>query len=250
MSVQVLGWVLENSTAVGVERLVLIALANHADVGGGSCYPSLDRIAHEARASRRHVIRAIQGLEEQGHIVVVRGGGRGHSNHYRLILSEQCPDVPVSERETVTSEPERVTSEPINSDVMSPEPSLAVSEPREAPNGAQPQQTKKRATPPPEDFTPDQGLLDWAAQHCPGVDVLAQTARWLDWCAANGKLFKDHRAAWRTWMSRAVEYDKPVTQRAAAEVGYARPAPIGRCDECGKITIDCHCPGRLKRLNA
>lgn len=68
MTVQTLSWVLEHSEARLGARLVLIALANHAHIDGGSAYPSQETIAREARLTARQVRRCLIELEAAGSI--------------------------------------------------------------------------------------------------------------------------------------------------------------------------------------
>lgn len=67
---------------------------------------------------------------------------------------------------------------------------------------------RKRATPPPKDFAPDDELIAWAKDKTPGCDPRRETEAWLDWCYANGKTYRDHRMAWRTWMRKAYEFGR------------------------------------------
>lgn len=82
MSVQAMAWVLESSRATGSDRLVLLAIANHASKEGGEAWPSIPLIAAEARVSERTVSRSLIRLAALGELEVVRGGGRG-PNQYR-----------------------------------------------------------------------------------------------------------------------------------------------------------------------
>jgi|SRR6266436_9994750 len=84
MSWQAVTWVLEFSESEGYSRLVLIAIASHANREGRNAFPSLDTIALEARISRREVVYCIQELEEKGELSILRGIGRGNPNHYEL----------------------------------------------------------------------------------------------------------------------------------------------------------------------
>lgn len=109
MSVQALSWVFDHSEATGSDRLVLLTMANHYS-RDGLCCPSFDTIGREARLSRSTVIRAVQSLEQGGHVGVVRDVQRGRSkvNHYRLLGFEewcQADTIPL---------PERVSSAPRN----------------------------------------------------------------------------------------------------------------------------------------
>lgn len=65
------------------ERLVLIALARHADAEG-KCYPSIARLRDTTGINRNAIQRAIDGLESVGRVEVERGGP-GRSNRYRLL---------------------------------------------------------------------------------------------------------------------------------------------------------------------
>lgn len=67
MSIQAVGWVLDSSTTKGAHRLVMIALANHADERG-QCWPSIKRIADEANITEDHAKRVLRDLEAEHHI--------------------------------------------------------------------------------------------------------------------------------------------------------------------------------------
>lgn len=69
-----------------------------------------------------------------------------------------------------------------------------------------PPPASKRATGPPADFAIDDDQRAWAATNAPTVNIDRETERFLDHHRAKGSTFKDWRAAWRTWMSRAVDY--------------------------------------------
>lgn len=85
MSIQAIAWVLEESESEGLARLVLLAVANHADAQGWNAWPSVAQIGVEARVSRRTVFRAIEELVELGELSITHsGGGRGLTSHYHL----------------------------------------------------------------------------------------------------------------------------------------------------------------------
>jgi hypothetical protein len=65
---------------------------------------------------------------------------------------------------------------------------------------------RKRATQAPTDFQITDAMRAWAREKAPGIDLDAETERFLDNHRAKGTTFKDWTAAWRTWMSRAVQY--------------------------------------------
>ena len=84
MSWQAVTWVLERSEATLGSRLVLLSIASHSNREGRQAWPSVDTISLEAKLSRREVQYCVRELEDSGELHCVRGGGRGHSNHYEL----------------------------------------------------------------------------------------------------------------------------------------------------------------------
>ena len=76
MSVTAVTWVLQFSDERLGNRLVLIALADHAHSDGSNAFPSVKTIAREARMSERNVQRALRALEQSG---AIRSCGRHHS---------------------------------------------------------------------------------------------------------------------------------------------------------------------------
>jgi helix-turn-helix protein len=127
VSVQAMGWVLEaesNRDLAPSSRLVLLALANHADAATGICWPSVPQIAREANLSDRQTRRLIRDLVGRGILAVRAGGGRHKPNRYTLSAY-------LAARETVTPATgfswETLTPRVGKGDTaMSPEPSRTV----------------------------------------------------------------------------------------------------------------------------
>jgi hypothetical protein len=63
-----MGWVLEESQTRGEERLVLLAIANHADPQGGAAWPSIAQIAREANVYPDTAKRLVRQLHNGGHV--------------------------------------------------------------------------------------------------------------------------------------------------------------------------------------
>jgi Helix-turn-helix domain len=84
MSVRVMADVWDFGPKDATECNVLVCLANHCDDHGGSCFPSIERIAFMARRSVRQVVRVIAALEAGGWIAVQHGRGRGVLSHYAI----------------------------------------------------------------------------------------------------------------------------------------------------------------------
>jgi hypothetical protein len=68
MSVKVMTEVWEHSEAEGTARLVLLALADHADDETRSCWPSIGRIAKKCRVHKDTARRHLHALQELGEI--------------------------------------------------------------------------------------------------------------------------------------------------------------------------------------
>src|SRR5262245_21853955 len=71
--------------AGGVDRLVLLTIANCVN-RQGVAFPGVRYIAARAATTEPSVWRSVRRLEELGELRVDRGGGRGKSNCYRLML--------------------------------------------------------------------------------------------------------------------------------------------------------------------
>ncbi len=93
MSIQAIAYVLEHSESRGLPRLVLLAIANHADAFGMNAYPSIGKIAQEARVHRATVYRSLAALEQSGELEILCDG---EVLQYRLVMKK------VSQRATKT----------------------------------------------------------------------------------------------------------------------------------------------------
>lgn len=86
MAINVMTWAFQQQVPSPTAKLVLIALADHAN-GDGECWPSMERIGVMAGISPRSVSRHVTALEELG--LVQRARRRRHNGHlgswvYRL----------------------------------------------------------------------------------------------------------------------------------------------------------------------
>jgi hypothetical protein len=128
VSIQAVAWVLEHSEAKLADRLVLIAIANHADARGWNAWPSIPLIAAEARVEERTVYRALTALETLGELTVNRRPGR--PSIYGITALMGCQEVRGGGSHPVRGPRHLVRPSP---DEMSPEPSLTVNEPAAPP---------------------------------------------------------------------------------------------------------------------
>lgn len=88
MSIQAVAWALEQQIPAG-PKLVLVALANHADHSSGLCWPSVALVAHEASCSPRAVYRFVADLARNGYVSVEKKRGKDgkqRSNNYWLLF--------------------------------------------------------------------------------------------------------------------------------------------------------------------
>lgn len=135
MSIQAVAWVLEHSEATLADRLVLIAIANHADARGWNAWPAVPQIAREARCGRATVFRALEALEEAGELVVQRRPGRSNMYGISALMGSQIETGEGSQIETggVSSTHQRGPR-------LRPKPSVTVKEPSRA-RGREPTDT-------------------------------------------------------------------------------------------------------------
>lgn len=89
--------VFEHSKAKGVDRMILLALADHCD-DFGVAYPGVSRIAKKCLVSERTVQRAVQRIRKLGELEIMTGKGievhgHGHTNRYRVITNPGCQSV-------------------------------------------------------------------------------------------------------------------------------------------------------------
>lgn len=84
MSTEAVAWVLENSMAKGLDRLVLISLAFHANHKTGACFPSMRTIAREAGVSIGKVAKSIAHLVSLGELAIEKSGDHRRSTRYAL----------------------------------------------------------------------------------------------------------------------------------------------------------------------
>jgi Helix-turn-helix domain len=86
MSVEVMQAVIEHSKATGVDRMVLLIYAWHADKTARECWPSNSKVAGEANALKRMVIRSKKELIRIGELYLLERGSnrRGFRKTDRL----------------------------------------------------------------------------------------------------------------------------------------------------------------------
>ncbi|WP_371932199.1 helix-turn-helix domain-containing protein, partial [Mameliella sp. MMSF_3537] len=101
MSVRVMSLVWERDDLDPYEKLVLLAMADHAD-DDGRCYPSIRRLCERTGMKERGTRNVIVRLCDKGLLTVDYGAGRAGSNLYTVVTtprtgcSTPAPDAPPS----------------------------------------------------------------------------------------------------------------------------------------------------------
>ena len=139
MSIKLMAAIFESTTLGPTERLVLLALADHAD-DDGRCYPSIQRLCQRTGLGERAMQGNIQKLRASGHITIIPGGGRSRPNTYIVCAN------PAEETVFLTQNPAPETPFPaqnpaycalnpafgaLNPAADAPEPSRTIIEPSE-----------------------------------------------------------------------------------------------------------------------
>jgi hypothetical protein len=198
--------VFHHSKATGNDLLVLVAVANYISDDGA--WPKVETIARYARTSTRQVHRSLNSLRELGEIDWITGGGQGQGvyrpNLYRLLLA--CPDDCSGDwnhsmRQDVRSRGDMVSGLGVTATADKP-----VIEPVKEPI--------RKSTKIDTGFKPTEEMLDWFVDAKIPVDPNQQTQLFVDYYIASGKTMKDWSAAWRNWMRKAADYQKPVWERS------------------------------------
>jgi hypothetical protein len=206
LSFKAAAWAIEQTmTSTPAQKLVLIALADAHNAQTGRCDPSIQRVADICHMSYRTVSRTLVELEQLGLIARqqrVDSNRLKTSNLYVLQIGQIDPSIGHSDLtdRTNTTFPDR-TQCPINQEsIFNQEENL--------------ERARKRATPVPRDFVPSDDLVAWARADFPQVDIRQETSAFIDYHTAKGSTFKDHRAAWRNWVRRSVQF-KPTAKRSS-----------------------------------
>jgi hypothetical protein len=122
MSVRVMSAVWQAKLTGPVEKIVLLALADHASDDGGNIYPSVPTLAEKCNVTDRHVRRVIKRMIANG--VLVHDGhvkvSHGWVNRYRISLQALQP---------LTHGQATPDTRSVTPDTRSGKPSLTINEP-------------------------------------------------------------------------------------------------------------------------
>lgn len=202
MSIEALTVVLNHSQARGTEKLVLIGIANH--YGEQGAWPSVKTLASYSNMSERRVQQAIKALQSSGELKVDRGqgGGIGRYKTNLYSLNVKCP-------QDCSGFPQHSQAKYVSPDPKGVQPVSPQGEAHFAPgvkhNVPEPvKETSNNLYEPSEDFQKEL-LLKF-----PGLDIRRNADAFNDWMKANGKKYKDYDAAFRNWVRKDYEWNKPT----------------------------------------
>ena len=105
MSIKVMTEVWNSSLATGTKRLMLLALADHAN-DEGACYPSVMGLAKKCAISERNAQLLLRELESSGELLTELSAGRGHKNLYWVLP----PDTRLRVTDELSNQLEKVKS--------------------------------------------------------------------------------------------------------------------------------------------
>ena len=113
MSVKIMAAVFESTTLGPTERLVMLALADHAD-DAGRCYPAMGRLCQRTGLSDRAIQKNVKALVEAGYLTVAQNAGQGGANVYIVHPTPEprSPRNDVHPRTTFTTPPNVVRQTP------------------------------------------------------------------------------------------------------------------------------------------
>lgn len=122
--------VFESLTLGPTDRLVLLALADHAGEDG-TCYPSIARLCQRTGLGERAVQSAIKRLRDGGSLTMKQGGGRGNSTLYSITINP-APETPFEKPRfrNPVSDDINPAFRALNPAADAPEPLLTIIEPK------------------------------------------------------------------------------------------------------------------------
>jgi len=183
--------IFESESLPPTARLVLLALADHAD-DTGRCYPSIARLCRRTGLSERAAQTNIKKMVDAGYIRIVTGGGKGNTNLY-FISANPAADAPrtiCTPAADAPQTPQQMRETPQQMHPNHQEPSLEPSVSKKPRKSRMPQDAEisdeMRATAEKEGVAPQ--------------EATAQFQSFKDNAHAHGKTFADWNAAWRNWL--------------------------------------------------
>lgn len=95
--------VFNKSKATGIDRFVLLSIADNAWDDGSNAWPSIKRICYKTGLGRRTVQRAINSLIQMGELERIERPG--HSSFYNVLITDEWPDNPFLDEDSPSALP-------------------------------------------------------------------------------------------------------------------------------------------------
>lgn len=231
MSVRLMAAIFESESLGPTERLIMLALADHAD-DDGRCYPSIARLCRRTGLSERAIQANTRKLVAQGYIKIIPGGGKGNANLY-FVSANPAADAPRTKCTPAADAPQTPQEMRSNPAADAPEPSGTTMGTVNKEAGASlegapaqqfdldppPKKPPRRASSLPPDWVPsDRNLSDARDRNFTEAEIHEQSDAFRDYHLARGTVFKDWDAAWRTWLGNARRFAR------SAPASPARPS--------------------------
>lgn len=184
MSVRYITRAIDETSVTGNDRLVLIALADHAD-DEGRCFPGQEHLAKRTGLGQRTIVRVVARLEEAGLIQLTRRyrvDGPRTSNEYQLFPELSAT---LTTGDLVPKEADLV-------------PAVAL---RGESSVRTPRGKKKGETELPDDWAPTEDHKERARKQ--GLDIGEQVELFRLHAQTHGRVAKVWNAAFTTWLIKA-----------------------------------------------
>lgn len=234
MSIKVMNAVFGRYPNGGGEMLLALALADHASDDGTRVYPSIKALAEKTRQSERSVQYQLRRMQESGWLILVNAGNGGRSMHSEYRISpewikgeEIAPFYKGANDDEKGAVDDKKGCNPQQKRVQRVAPAnnrhRTINEPSGIVIGADAPKIKvERATGLPEKFTPNETATKLASDY--GLNLADEQAAFEDHHAANGTIFKDWQAGFRTWLRNSHKFAQRK-QGAGRPVAPARHVP-------------------------
>lgn len=212
MSVRILSKVWDGFPGNGSDLLAMLALADWSD-DEGRCWPSIPAIARKVRLSPDQARRVVHRLINGDFVRVTAGKtGGGMSRRYQINLDvlTPCTDATpgTGARGGMDASPPLASApgDPLHS--YASRTVIDTSLNRQEVSDAE---TQRRTRSPkrtyPDNFAVTDLMVAWATEKgFPANRIESETEKFKDWHLANGSRFSDWQAAWRKWITKALEF--------------------------------------------
>jgi len=202
-------WVINLDISDRAFKLYAI-LARYADNDTHKAFPSRDTLAARLRCSKASVDRAVMELVDAK---AIEKRHRAYNSVLYTVLID-APEGVITHEDTMSS--------PVITDVVTPDDVTRTTE-------LEPKNyISKKAQQLPSDWEPSEKFANECNEKFPTLVIANEVEAFVDYHTANGSVFKDFNAAFRTWCRNAVKWSKPKTVVHKQEVKPAAEIPEAR----------------------